>query len=576
MKKGNEIKAEEFLCRNIFQASADDTVEKLRSVIAGDVLVIVVSEKNKLLGYVLNSDLAKSTTGYNMRLREMVRQNYRLLNTDVLQRDISELWQGYSEELIIVTGTKQDIKGIFYWPALLRELAERLMITKGSLETLLKNVNDAVCIIKSDNVVTSWNHQAEKIYNIKKEDIIGHDITEFFSNLMVTQVIREYKEVRSMYHQPREDKHVMISADSIKIGDRVVGAISVERDITEVVILNERLTNTNNQVQELKNELSRIACASNPFQYIKGQHYKLQESINIARKVAATNAVVLIRGESGTGKELFAKAIHEASLRVKKPFIVVNCAAIPETLFESELFGYEGGAFTGANKQGKTGVFESADGGTLFLDEVAELPIEQQAKILRFLQNQIFYRVGGSVPVNVNVRIITATNRDLEEMMRRGQFREDLYYRLNVVMLDIPPLRERREDIPELTYLFIQEFSQLYGKNILRLEPEVMSNFLEYNWPGNVREIKNVIERMVILTEGSILTKEYLPPLLKTRDKGSTSLCLPMLTEESERDLIEKTLRQTKDNRSLTARILGIPRSTLYYKIKKLGITMKL
>jgi transcriptional regulator with PAS, ATPase and Fis domain len=248
---------------------------------------------------------------------------------------------------------------------------------------------------------------------------------------------------------------------------------------------------------------------------------------------------------------------------------------IPPSLFESEIFGYESGAFTGADKRGKMGIFELTDNGTLFMDEIGELPLDMQVKLLRVLQDGIFFRVGGSTPIKVDVRIIAATNRSLEDMMANGTFREDLYYRLNVVSLEIPPLRERREDIPELVYLFLQEFSQLYSKHITKLEPGVMATFLAYAWPGNIRQLKNVIERMVILTEGDTVPETAIPDTLKVnsrQDQISSTVGLASVTEQTERELIIRTLKQVNGNRSEAARMLGIPRSTLYYKMHQLGI----
>jgi transcriptional regulator with PAS, ATPase and Fis domain len=295
----------------------------------------------------------------------------------------------------------------------------------------------------------------------------------------------------------------------------------------------------------------------------------------MAKKVAGTSAPVLIRGESGTGKELFARAIHETSDRASQPFIVVNCGAIPVTLFESEVFGYEAGAFTGASKGGKIGLFERANGGTLVLDEVAELPLDMQVKLLRVLQNKMFYRVGGSTAVNIDVRFISATNRNLEEMLNKGLFREDLYYRLNVVNLEVPPLRDRKDDLPVLVYQFIQEYSLMYNKTITRLDPEVMTSLVAYSWPGNIRELKNIIERMVILTDGEVITPEYIPAVITSHQAKPESLAhnLTVVTEQTERALIVETLKLAKDNRAKTAKLLGIPRSTLYYKMRQLGIT---
>ncbi|MBM7854717.1 transcriptional regulator with PAS, ATPase and Fis domain [Desulfohalotomaculum tongense] len=310
-----------------------------------------------------------------------------------------------------------------------------------------------------------------------------------------------------------------------------------------------------------------------------GRSPKIKEVIKVGKKAARTDAPILVRGESGTGKESFARAIHLDSPRKNAPFITINCGAIPANLFESELFGYAAEAFIGAGSKSKPGMFELADGGTIFLDEVGELPLEIQVKLLQLLEHKTFVRVGSTKPTEVDVRVIAATHRDLENMIKNEQFREDLYYRLSVITVDMPPLRERKEDIPELVHLFLQEFSQTYGKVISRVEPEVTGAFLDYSWPGNVRELKNVVERLVVLAENDVINADCLPENLRrhtyisvsTPDGGS----LMNVAVEAERQLISKTLEKAKGNRSEAARMLGIPRSTLYYKLRQLGIPAK-
>jgi transcriptional regulator with PAS, ATPase and Fis domain len=299
--------------------------------------------------------------------------------------------------------------------------------------------------------------------------------------------------------------------------------------------------------------------------------------------VAQTDATVLLYGESGVGKELFARAIHQSSKRKDKPFIAINCGAIPAALFESELFGYQGGAFTGAEKKGKPGKLELAHGGTLFLDEVGELPLELQVKLLRALQERQFYRVGGTEPITVDTRVIAATNRQLEKMIAEGRFREDLYYRLNVFTLEIPPLRDRREDILELVQNFLQEYSSAYGQPIPRLGPGVTEALLAYHWPGNVRELRNVMERLCILQENGMASLEHLPlsvqnaspqPVFTSRNDPAllSRPFPPALREEDERQRILAALERTYGNKKAAAELLGISRGTLYNKLQKYGI----
>jgi Nif-specific regulatory protein len=290
-------------------------------------------------------------------------------------------------------------------------------------------------------------------------------------------------------------------------------------------------------------------------------------------RVAGTSTTVLIRGESGTGKELIAQAIHEYSPRAQKAFVKVNCAALPETLVESELFGHERGAFTGA-QQRKKGRFELATGGTLFLDEIGELSLAMQVKLLRVLQEREFERVGGTDPVRIDVRVIAATNRDLEQALANLSFREDLYYRLNVFPILIPPLRARAADVLPLAEHFAQKFAREHEKAITGISPSAIDILFRYHWPGNVRELENTMERAVLLADGEVIERDHLPPTLQTVDAPAplVSTSLSGAVQAFERSLIEDALRSTEGNRSRAARLLSTTERVLSYKARKYGI----
>jgi transcriptional regulator with PAS, ATPase and Fis domain len=307
----------------------------------------------------------------------------------------------------------------------------------------------------------------------------------------------------------------------------------------------------------------------------------MQEVFKVISKIANSPSTVLVTGESGTGKELVAFEIHRGSDRVTKPFIKINCAAIPGTLIESELFGYEKGAFTGAVAS-KPGRFELADGGTLFLDEVAEMPLEMQVKLLRVLQEQEFERVGGVSTIKVNVRIVTATNKDLPAEVKAGRFREDLFYRLNVVPIHLPALRDRSEDIDPLVQYFLRQFNTKLKKEIKGLDPEAMAALRGYSWPGNIRQLENVLERAALMCEGNVLRLVDLPeevrggfaPAPEAEGEGQSSLkeIVQRQTRSLEKDLIEKALEETGGNITRAAEKLGLSRKGLQLKIKDLGL----
>jgi DNA-binding NtrC family response regulator len=301
---------------------------------------------------------------------------------------------------------------------------------------------------------------------------------------------------------------------------------------------------------------------------------KMQDVLATVERVAPTNSTVLLGGESGVGKDLIARAIHEKSLRAKGPFVKINSTAIPENLLESELFGFEKGAFTGAVAS-KPGKFELADKGTLFLDEIGDVPPATQVKLLRVLQEREFERLGGTRTVKVDVRLVAATNRDLREALEQGTFREDLYYRLNVVPIDIAPLRERREDIPDLVDLFISRFNAESRKPIEGITPEAMQIMVNYHWPGNVRELQNIVERACALSKGTMLDAADIR--LDTRApkaaNGPTGF-LPdgMTLEQWEDEMVQEALRRANGNKSQAARLLGLSRNALRYRLSKIGI----
>jgi formate hydrogenlyase transcriptional activator len=312
---------------------------------------------------------------------------------------------------------------------------------------------------------------------------------------------------------------------------------------------------------------------SNPrrFEQLIGSSRSLEAVLEQVERVAPTDATVLIQGETGTGKELIARAVHNVSLRCGRPFVRLNCAAIPDTLLESELFGHEKGAFTGAIAQ-KIGRFEIADKGTLFLDEIGDVPLSLQPKLLRVLQEREFERLGGTRTHQVDVRLVAATNRDLTEMVKRNEFRSDLYYRLNVFPISLPPLRERREDIPALVTHFVEVYGRRMGKMIDHIPPEAMSAFSSHQWPGNIRELQNFIERSVILSPGTALR----PPLAELKHAPALESLGAVTLEEAEREHIRKTLEYTKwvvAGPNGAAARLGMKRSTLYFRMQKLGIS---
>lgn len=406
---------------------------------------------------------------------------------------------------------------------------------------------------------------------------MGKNIEHYFkrNDIKLYEILKDKQPVFDVYHQPWPDKHILISSSPVFDRDgSLIGAISVDRDITATVKLNDELSVTHSKLQDLKQQV--INQSKNlPFSNIKGSSKSINQIKASAAKVAKTDATVLILGESGVGKELFAQAIHESSSRKTKPFVPINCGAIPSPLFESEFFGYDKGSFTGAEKGGKAGKLEEANGGTLFLDELGTMPLDIQVKFLRALQEGEVYRVGGTKPIKVDIRVIAATNSMLEKMVEKGEFREDLYYRLNVVPLHIPSLRERLEDVPELVNVFIEEFSIKYQKEIKVLSNDVIELFSLHHWPGNVRELRNFVERLVVMTDDSVLQASEILSMLPAKEKITLENTPTTFQDEIsllEKERIKKVLEKTFGNKTLAAKELGFSRVTLYKKIARYGL----
>ena len=408
-----------------------------------------------------------------------------------------------------------------------------------------------------------------KAYSEEPFDIVLTDVR--LPDINGMEVLRRIKEIddSSMVIIMTAFGTIKDAVEAMKMGafDYITKPFSLD-ELSVIINRAAEVKQMQDENLRLKRAISRCYCYPN----IIGESDAMKGIFRMIDRLSQSDSTVLILGESGTGKELIASTIHYQGKRKDAPFVIVNCGALPENLIESELFGYEKGAFTGATRR-KPGRFELAHGGTIFLDEVGELPPSVQVKLLRVLQDGTFERLGGTETIKVDVRVIAATNRDLEREVREGNFREDLYYRLAVIPLTLPPLRERREDIPLLIEHFLQRYNSRLGKQI-RFSKEAVEALMEYPFPGNVRELENIVERMVTLCESDRVKKEDLPPhvLKKGREKESSAQPLTKVAQEAEREYIIRVLRQTGGNRSRTAEILGISRKTLWEKMRQYGI----
>ncbi|MBN2184906.1 MAG: sigma 54-interacting transcriptional regulator [Candidatus Krumholzibacteriota bacterium] len=435
----------------------------------------------------------------------------------------------------------------------------------SNTDIILDSIADGVFTVGLDWRVTSFNAAAEKITGIARDEAIGRFCAEVFkttvceSNCVMRRTMENGEPVidEEVSIVRADGETVTVSVSTALLRDRegdVIGGVETFRDLSVI--------------KELRDAL----IGRHDFQDIISKNHLMQRLFDIMPEIAESESTVLITGASGTGKELFARAIHDLSPRKGKPVVTVNCGALPDTLLEAELFGYRAGAFTDAKKD-KPGRFAMAEGGTIFLDEIGDLSAATQVKLLRFLQERVYEPLGSTASVKADIRVITATNRDLDAMIRDGTFREDLYYRINVIKLSIPPLRKRREDIPLLTDHFIKRFNRLRNRNITGVSAGVMAILMEHDFPGNVRELENIIEHAFILCRKGQIRVDALPEYLRPASGGEISGRLDNLQDIEARFLLE-SLRRNGWNRTRTAAELGIHKTTLWRKISRLGIEL--
>lgn len=436
------------------------------------------------------------------------------------------------------------------------------------LSTILDSIADGVFTVDTEWRITSFNKAAQRITGVSREDAIGQRCCDVFQASICQTACALKKTIETgqqIIDLPIDvlnsrGARVPVSISTAVLRDEageVVGGVETFRDLSTL--------------EELKKEITKRYT----FMDIVSKNHRIQEIFAILPDVAESDSTVLIQGPSGSGKELFARAIHDLSFRKERPYVVVSCGALPDTLLESELFGYVKGAFTDA-KRDKPGRFALAQGGTIFLDEVGDISPAMQVKLLRVLQEREYEPLGATAPIKADVRVIAATNRNLGELVEGERYRQDLYYRLNVVKIDLPPLVQRREDIPLLVEHFVYSFNLKKAKHITDVSPEVLDLLMRHNFPGNIRELENIIEHAFVLCRGKVIELEHLPEEIAGRMKaagiGGETLGDPLRASEAK--VIRETLIQHAGHRNKTARALGIHPSTLWRKMKRLGITV--
>ena len=512
------------------------------------------------VGIIADISSLLAQNGININTMEVKRENRR---TNIFFEVASGEKSPEKTSLIRILNQIPDLQNITFMEILPHEARE------NSFKVVLDNMSDGVIAIDQKGNITILNSMARKTLDAKGKNLIGKPLTNMLLpdyHLLKCLAGEEISNQKKSFNTPNGRFQYFTTQKPIRdFSGNIVGAVEIAKDMQEI--------------KKLARSISDPTQIT--FGDVIGEHPALKQAISFAQKIAGTDSIISLRGESGTGKELFAKAIHQASNR-RGNFVPINCAALPESLLESELFGYAGGAFTGAQKHGKPGLFEQAADGTIFLDEIGDLPLGPQAKLLRAIQDKLVRRIGGSKEIPITARVITATNRSLEQMVEQKEFRQDLYYRINVLPIHIPPLRERREDIPLLAEHFLFQLTSRLNRPARELTKQAMFKLKNHDWPGNVRELKNVIERAAILGEaGPVAAENILFSFELATPNRRLGNSLPQTTKqeanlkqmlaEYEKAILTQILKRKTSIRT-AATNLGISHTTLLNKIKKHGL----
>ena len=479
-----------------------------------------------------------------------------------------------------ITGAVAVLQDISDLEAVASELKASQELNK-ELDAIIDSVYEGLYITDGQGYTTRINKSYTRITGIRPDEVIGwhmQDLVEkgYYSQ-SVTLIVLEKKQPVTIMHTIKGSKRCLITGNPVfNEKGEVIRVVTTVRDITELINLKSKLEQSEERTRRYHLELEHLRQQQLVRSDLVGESKEIKETVELAVRASQVDATVLLLGETGVGKDIIARKIHKDSPRREGPFIKVNCAAIPENLLETELFGYEKGAFTGAFNKGKPGMFELADSGTIFLDEVGDLPLNLQAKLLRVLQEKEITRIGGTKPQKLDLRIIVATNKDLQKMVRNDLFREDLYYRLNVLPICIPPLRARREDIPLLVTHYLDFYNQKYNRK-KQLSRPAMEILRQYNWPGNVRELTNLLERLVIISKENVIEPEHLKSLVDGNDFEKmthhtyTGVTLEDAVAGVEKEIIALALSKYGSTRK-AARALSVSQPTIVRKVRKYGI----
>ncbi|ABR46925.1 sigma54 specific transcriptional regulator, Fis family [Alkaliphilus metalliredigens QYMF] len=544
----------------------------------------VVDSKNRYMGVFDQNSLIKIITQgipLNLEVELVINQNF----PTVFESNISNSSGHHLSPYTIVLNDGFEIAGFINTSGSNDFLS---LITTPFFDYFINSISDAVLICDHDSIVKKINKAYTHLTGVSPNGIEGKKVNSVRKGAQISHAVNTGVAMKNIYRQ-EGDREYFVDLYPVSVGGKILGGVVLAKDITEIQHLTKKVNQWKTQFSKLKSSVASHHKAAKTFDDIIAKSPAMKSCITLGKKVANSDTNILIRGESGTGKDIFSQAIHNYSYRKNHPFVAINCASISPTLILSELFGYEDGAFTGASKGGKIGLFELANKGTLFLDEIGDMDLDLQSKLLRALENGAITRVGGSTTIKVNVRVIAATNVDLEEKIRKNEFRSDLYFRLNIIPIRLPPLRDRKEEIPYLVEALLVGLSASLHKRLI-ITPETVTSLKHYHWPGNIRELQNVLVFAATMIDEDVITIDCLPKKIKERildhavppqpPHEPRSFITPLRESQSEleKDKISKGLLEygaTVQGKKKVAQLLGISLATLYNKINQYGINKK-
>ncbi|AJG98996.1 transcriptional regulator [Clostridium beijerinckii] len=584
------MKVKELMTKKVFVLKPNNTFEEAAKLFIENGIdgAPVVDKDGKLISIVTKTDLMKAILNkleMNTKLETLNLKKVITINSEMNIEDVLK----YNVGRLPVIDKNNKIIGIITHTDFINDLVEKISkkcrdikntkLGLTELDSIIECSYDGIYITDGEANTIKINNAYESITGLKRAEVLGRNMKELEKEGVISQsatlLVLKNRKTTTIQQEFKTGVKVLVSSNPIfdKNG-RIIMVVTNVRDVTQLYELKEQLQKNKEITLKYVSEIEEMRTQLLNTSEIVAEDHKTIEIIQLANRIAKVDTTILMLGETGAGKDQIAKHIHKVSKRSKKQFIKVNCGAVPASLIESEFFGYEKGAFTGANKEGKIGLFEMASGGTIFLDEVGELPMDMQVKLLRVLQEMEVVRIGGSKPIKIDVRVLAATNRDLEDMIKKKQFREDLYYRLNVIPLYIPPLRERKHDILPLINFFLTQLNKKYNFNKV-FASDALNCLYEYNWPGNVRELKNIVERAVIMSEDDKIKRSDLPKniigpngMIVTLNTFEEGINLKETLDAIEKKLIKKAYDKYGNVRA-AAKSLGIDASTFVRKRQK-------